>query len=163
VFAPSPAYFPSAGDRIIHRDYSAVGSESAQLYASFARSLYVTTHKGLQIDAHLASCSDAILGTDGPKAFRENDRLWVLSCGPVGHDTTTEIRLCAVLITQIDEHRRTWRRRREDGGKVYFLREGAVVSRFKSLERGRIYIEVYLKSPREPRKQPICAAEKVCC
>jgi hypothetical protein len=115
-----------------------VGSESAQLYASFARSLYATTRKGLQVDAHLASCSDGILGTDGPKAFGENDRLWVLYCGPVGHDTTAEIRLCAVLITQMDEHHRIWRRR----GEVYFLREDAVVSRFKSLERGRIYIEV---------------------
>lgn len=141
-FAPSPAYFSSAGDRIIRRDYSAMGSESTHLYASFARSLYSITHKGLQTDAHLGSCSDPTLGTDGPKAFGENDRLWVLYCGPVRIDTAAEIRLCAVLITQADEHRRTWRRRGGGKGEIYFLREDAVVSRFRSLERGRIYIEV---------------------
>jgi hypothetical protein len=142
VFAPSPAYFSSAGDHIIRRDYSTMGSESTHLYASFARSLYSITHKGLQIDAHLGRCSDPILGTDGPKAFGENNRLLVLNCGPVGSDTAAEIRLCAVLIAQVDEHHRIWRRRGGGKGEIYFLREDAVVSRFRSLERGRIYIEV---------------------
>ena len=142
VFAPSPAYFSSAGDRIIRRDYSAVGPESTDLYASFARSLYATTHKGLQVDAHLGSCSDPMMRIDGPETFEKNDRLWVLYCGPVRNDTSAEIRLCAVLVTQIDEHHRIWERRKGDRGKVYFLREDAVVSRFKSLERGRIYIEM---------------------
>ena len=142
VFAPSPACFSSAGDRIIRRNSWAMGTNSIQLYASFARSLYATTHRGFQVDALLVSCSDPLLGTGGPETFGKHDRLWVLYCGPARRDNTAEIRLCAVLVTQIGEYQRIWVRTRGDTGKVYFLREDAVVSGLKSLERGRIYIEV---------------------
>jgi hypothetical protein len=140
VFAFSPAYFSSAGD--IWQLNRLTFVLKTDVYQSFARSLYSNTHKGLQVDAHLGSCSDPMLGTNGPKDFEKDDRLWVLSCGRAERHNPTELRLCAMVITLVDKDNCTWRRRGGERGKLYFLRLDAVVRGFTRLERGRIYIEI---------------------